>query len=390
MVGLPLPLMLGFCRHHSGGKTPTANGFPLECGRYKMLNRGSSIKGGDLGKDLDPILPLKEDSHQSAIRETSNYSLIMSTNGRMPTQSHYEGTSDPSRMNLNETLRSMQQFIEGLARQFRSIARDIEELKNGKSSATMKKRFRDNLGGFNSPYHQRPFENVSSGYLGRPQVRDGRRGGLGGRGYHRPQDEFQRHEAWHEDNLYEDYGDNPHPKKEDTPNVPFKDHPKPKVEEKGRLITNQTSTFLGDVVNFKVLEVGANMEQAIQDWLIFKSAFKEGSFHGFTSCYKKFINDLSILASLLMDEPKKKTRFTWKLCMSLFEIASNQAYCFPILYSSFEVDYGDNLLKSSDLTLLLIDHALSLGELMKVEFVKYILFKDHDAIDVHNKMFAKK
>ncbi|KAI5653777.1 hypothetical protein M9H77_30964 [Catharanthus roseus] len=41
------------------------------------------------------------------------------------------------------------------------------------------------------------------------QVRGGRRGGLGGRGYYRPQEDFPRHEAWHEGNLYEDYGANP-------------------------------------------------------------------------------------------------------------------------------------------------------------------------------------
>ncbi|KAI5672384.1 hypothetical protein M9H77_12748 [Catharanthus roseus] len=33
------------------------------------------------------------------------------------------------------------------------------------------------------------------------------------------------------------------PKKEDTPKVAFKDHSKPKVEEKGRLITNPTRCF---------------------------------------------------------------------------------------------------------------------------------------------------
>ncbi|KAI5681985.1 hypothetical protein M9H77_03213 [Catharanthus roseus] len=47
------------------------------------------------------------------------------------------------------------------------------------------------------------------GYQGRAKVRGGRRGGVGGRGYHRPQEQFPRHEAWHEDNLYEDDGDNP-------------------------------------------------------------------------------------------------------------------------------------------------------------------------------------
>ncbi|KAI5681994.1 hypothetical protein M9H77_03222 [Catharanthus roseus] len=106
------------------------------------------------------------------------YCLIVSTDGHLYAQSHQEGTSDPTRMNLNETLRSMQQSIEGLARQFQSFARDVEELKKGKSSATVE---------------QRRWKKRS------PE----------GRGYHRPQEKFPRYEAWHEDNLYEDYGDNP-------------------------------------------------------------------------------------------------------------------------------------------------------------------------------------
>ncbi|KAI5667889.1 hypothetical protein M9H77_17742 [Catharanthus roseus] len=114
--------------------------------------------------------------------------LTMSTDGYLSAQSHQEYTSDPIRMNLHDTLRSMQQSIERLARQFQSVAKDVEELKWGKSSATMEQRV---------------------GYQGRPQVRCGRRGGLGERGYYRPQVEFARHEAWHEDNLYKDYGDNP-------------------------------------------------------------------------------------------------------------------------------------------------------------------------------------
>ncbi|KAI5680971.1 hypothetical protein M9H77_02198 [Catharanthus roseus] len=61
------------------------------------------------------------------------------------TPSHQEGTSDPTRMNLNETLRSMQQSIEGLARQFQSIDRDVKELKKDKSCATMEQRVGDNL-----------------------------------------------------------------------------------------------------------------------------------------------------------------------------------------------------------------------------------------------------
>ncbi|KAI5681810.1 hypothetical protein M9H77_03038 [Catharanthus roseus] len=88
----------------------------------------------------------------------------------------------------------MQQSIQGLGKQFQSVAKDIEELKKGKSSATMEQRDGDNLGG---------------GYQGRPQVRGRRRGGPRGRGYYRPEEEFPRHEAWHDDNFCEDYGDNP-------------------------------------------------------------------------------------------------------------------------------------------------------------------------------------
>ncbi|KAI5675848.1 hypothetical protein M9H77_06798 [Catharanthus roseus] len=69
----------------------------------------------------------------------------------------------------------------------------------------MEQRVGDNLGVFNSPHHQRNFDNVCTytyndmqvqnsypfhkgGYQGRPQVRGGRRGGLGGKGFYRPQE----------------------------------------------------------------------------------------------------------------------------------------------------------------------------------------------------------
>ncbi|KAI5653325.1 hypothetical protein M9H77_30512 [Catharanthus roseus] len=77
-------------------------------------------------------------SNSSSTRGFISIGLIMFTDDHMPTQSHQEGPSGPSRMNLNKTLRSMQQSIEGLARQFQSVARDVEELKKGKSSAIMK------------------------------------------------------------------------------------------------------------------------------------------------------------------------------------------------------------------------------------------------------------
>ncbi|KAI5681907.1 hypothetical protein M9H77_03135 [Catharanthus roseus] len=115
---------------------------------------------------------------------------------QLPTQSHQEGTSDPTRMNLNETWRSMQQSIKGLARQFHSVARDIEVLKKRKSSAPMEQRVGDNFGRVNSPHRQRPYDNLSTqGYhdmsahtpypfhegrfQGRPQGRSGRSVGQG-------------------------------------------------------------------------------------------------------------------------------------------------------------------------------------------------------------------
>ncbi|KAI5681862.1 hypothetical protein M9H77_03090 [Catharanthus roseus] len=121
---------------------------------------------------------------------------------------------------------NLQQSIESLARQFQDVARDVEELKKGKGSATIEQRVGDNLGEIHSPHLQRPYDNVppygyydmpvqksypfyESGYQRRQPTRGGRRGDLGGRGYNRPQEEVPRHETWHEDNMFEDYGENP-------------------------------------------------------------------------------------------------------------------------------------------------------------------------------------
>ncbi|KAI5676196.1 hypothetical protein M9H77_07146 [Catharanthus roseus] len=140
----------------------------------------------------------------------STVGLIMSTEGQLSTQSHQEGTSDPTRINTNETLRSMQQSIKGLAIQFQSVARDMDEI------------ILEEL----IHHHQRPYDNMSTqgyhdmsvhnpypfhevGFQGRPQARGGRRGGQGGRGYYRPHEEVPRHEAWHHDNLFDDFGEDP-------------------------------------------------------------------------------------------------------------------------------------------------------------------------------------
>ncbi|KAI5668798.1 hypothetical protein M9H77_18651 [Catharanthus roseus] len=117
------------------------------------------IKGGNFGKEWNPIYNKKRMYIKVVSEQPPNEGLIISTDGQLPTQSHQE---------------------------------DVEELKKGKSSATIEQRVRDKLGGFNSPHHQRSFDNVSTygyhdmpvqnsypfhedGYQGRPQVRGGRR-----------------------------------------------------------------------------------------------------------------------------------------------------------------------------------------------------------------------
>ncbi|KAI5658096.1 hypothetical protein M9H77_26889 [Catharanthus roseus] len=227
----------GKTHYHADGRvTPTVAGSFLFMGElapnYLPLTVGSTLSSSvDLGSDMFfigswsfkssiEVLQIKEEilgdigskfNNCKRIHINWYQSLIMSIDGHMPTQSHQEGPSDPSRMNLNGTLRSMQQSIKGLERQFQNIARDVEELKKSKSSATMKQRVGDNLSGSNSPHHKRPYDNVSTygyhdmlvqhahsihefGYQGRPQRRGGKKGGLGGRGYHRPQEEYPTQE----------------------------------------------------------------------------------------------------------------------------------------------------------------------------------------------------
>ncbi|KAI5652893.1 hypothetical protein M9H77_30080 [Catharanthus roseus] len=131
---------------------------------FKILHRGSSRKGGHPRKGVESKLQAKVDLHQS-------------------------------------------------------------DLKKGKSSASMDQRIGDNFRGVNSSHHQRPYDNMSTQvyhdvsaynpypfhegrFQGRPQARGRRRRGQGGRGYYRPHEKVPRQEAWHENNLYEDYGDN--------------------------------------------------------------------------------------------------------------------------------------------------------------------------------------
>ncbi|KAI5681188.1 hypothetical protein M9H77_02415 [Catharanthus roseus] len=54
-----------------------------------------------------------------------------------------------------------------------------------------------------------PYPFHEGGFQGRPKARGGRRGVQGGRGYYRQHEEIPRHEAWWEDNWFDNYREDP-------------------------------------------------------------------------------------------------------------------------------------------------------------------------------------
>ncbi|KAI5677098.1 hypothetical protein M9H77_08048 [Catharanthus roseus] len=126
--------------------------------------------------------------------------------------------------------------------------------------------------------------------------------------------------------------------------------------EEVNLFTNSNNNFPACVspsyvMSFQGYEGAANMVQVLKDWFIPKREFEEKSFHGFTIVTKKI------------------PRFTWETCSRHLEFAHKPT----ILYSSFEVDYF-----------------LRFGEGQKLEHLKYIHFKNHDALATNNKKFGRR
>ncbi|KAI5667906.1 hypothetical protein M9H77_17759 [Catharanthus roseus] len=186
----PLPLPVGFCWEYLGHWQATADGrfnttvagrhraskdddeyLEFNCSSQFLLLIESRVCVLDSANFSSSTLccwgfeVFVASRFYSSIQERaliSQYSLIMSTDGSISTHSYREGTSEPSMMQVTETAQSLQQIVEGLARQYQSVARDIEELKKGKSSPTVEQRVGDNLSGFNSPHHQRPFDSAST------------------------------------------------------------------------------------------------------------------------------------------------------------------------------------------------------------------------------------
>ncbi|KAI5666900.1 hypothetical protein M9H77_16753 [Catharanthus roseus] len=139
---------------------------------------------------------------------------------------------------------------------------------------------------------------------------------------------------------------------------------------------------------FSRSQVGANMVQVIQDWLISKSPIEEETFYGFTSRNKKFIKDLSTIASHLRDVAKKMTSFTWQIYFHLIKFASNKVHHSPTLYCSLEVDYGFKLLRPFAFIPFSIGHVLCLDEKTHMKLIKYIYLDNHEANKVNNKKFG--
>ncbi|KAI5675841.1 hypothetical protein M9H77_06791 [Catharanthus roseus] len=111
----------------------------------------------------------------------------------------------------------------------------------------------------------------------------------------------------------------------------------------------------------------SDLVQAIQDWLISKSAFEEESFRGSTSFYKKFNKELNILVSPLVDVAKRRLVFHGNFVYSFLRVLAIKLLILLLFLFLFEIDYGDNFLMSFSLVPLSIDHVLSLDKVTKME-----------------------
>ncbi|KAI5677804.1 hypothetical protein M9H77_08754 [Catharanthus roseus] len=141
-TGTPTPtLSIDFGRNRFGSQHPTAFGRfpPYRRQQDRKSQAYMKLKLGPLTRALGRKLKIHDANLANGLvaymAETLKNKLEV-----------FEAQGKDSRMNLNETLRSIPQSIERLARQFQSIARAIEELRRGKSSAIMKQKDNPNVG----------------------------------------------------------------------------------------------------------------------------------------------------------------------------------------------------------------------------------------------------
>ncbi|KAI5652251.1 hypothetical protein M9H77_29438 [Catharanthus roseus] len=124
---------------------------------------------------------------ESLLSLTDYECFTMSKDTQRPT-AHNEGTSDGPHVNMDP----MMAIIQELQRRRNNVGNVTPNTQRGYGNL--------NLDG---PYDI----SVESTY----QLHEGiRHGGIGGRGNQRPHEEFQRDEAWHKENLGDNYGGNPY------------------------------------------------------------------------------------------------------------------------------------------------------------------------------------
>ncbi|KAI5662031.1 hypothetical protein M9H77_21354 [Catharanthus roseus] len=96
----------------------------------------------------------------------------------------------------------------------------------------------------------------------------------------------------------------------------------------GVILLNQRFHLLSDHFEFSYNnEFSRFPSRCMQSKIgLFPRAFEERSFHGFRSFNKKFIKDLSGIATLLVHVPKKMIGFTWQICFHRIAFVSKKAY----------------------------------------------------------------
>ena len=90
--------------------------------------------------------------------------------------------------------------------------------------------------------------------------------------------------------------------------------------------------FLGHVVSTSSVSVDPKKVEAVMSWERPKSFFEIFSFLGLVGYYKRFIEDFSQLAALVMRLTRKEVKFEWNdLCEKAFQELKKRLTTAPIL-----------------------------------------------------------
>ena len=93
--------------------------------------------------------------------------------------------------------------------------------------------------------------------------------------------------------------------------------------------------FLGHVVSASGVSVDHEKVEAVMSWERPKSAFEKRSFLGLAGYYRRFIEDISLLAALMTRLVRKDVKFEWNdLCEKEFQELKRRLISAPILIVS--------------------------------------------------------